>query len=83
MKLRETARSFDIMLWRLWLMLAYVMYGVACPVLHRIVRNEHETNMFMQAVPRKEGLCEVVGHVVINGRCVGRYAKMNWSSVDA
>jgi hypothetical protein len=38
--------------------------------------------MFMEAVLRREGLvCEVMGHIVINRRRVGKYAKRNWSLV--
>jgi hypothetical protein len=52
------------------------------PVLHRVVKSEDEASMFMEAVLKKQGLiCEVMGHVIVNGRCVGRYAKVNWSLV--
>jgi hypothetical protein len=52
------------------------------PVLHRVVKSEEEAGVFMEAVLQRESLvCEVLGHVVVGGRCVGRYAKVNWSLV--
>jgi len=52
------------------------------PVLHRIVRTNKEANIFVEAVLRKEGIvCEVLGHVVINGRCVKMRGRFEWSAV--
>jgi len=52
------------------------------PVLHRIVRTEKDANIFVEAVLRKQGLvCEVLGHVIINGRCVQRRKRLDWGNV--
>lgn len=52
------------------------------PVLHRIVKTKKEADVFMEAVLRREGIvCEVLGHVVINGRCVMRRSRLTWSTV--
>jgi hypothetical protein len=52
------------------------------PVLHRVVKSEEEAGVFMEAVLQREGLVrEVLGHVVVGGRCVGTCAKVNWSLV--
>ncbi|KAF2789184.1 hypothetical protein K505DRAFT_341478 [Melanomma pulvis-pyrius CBS 109.77] len=52
------------------------------PVLHRIVKHEKDASAFIEAVLRKDEIvCEVLGHVVINGRCVKRRSKLQWSAV--
>ncbi|CAI6286853.1 unnamed protein product [Periconia digitata] len=52
------------------------------PVLHRIVKTEKEADVFVEAILRKEGIvCEVLGHVVINGRCVKRSGRFSWSTI--
>lgn len=51
------------------------------PVLHRVVKDEKEASVFMEVVLAQEDIiCEVLGHVVINGRCVGRYGIFRWST---
>jgi hypothetical protein len=52
------------------------------PVLHRIVKTGKEADVFLEAILRKEGIvCEVMEHVVINGRCVKRCGRWTWSMV--
>lgn len=52
------------------------------PVLHRIVKTKKKADVFIEAVLRREGIvCEVLGHVVINGRCVMRRSRFTWSTV--
>ncbi|KAF2105168.1 hypothetical protein BDV96DRAFT_535432 [Lophiotrema nucula] len=52
------------------------------PVLHRIVKNKKDASVFMEAVLRQEGLvCEVLGHVVVNGMCVKRRSKYTWDRI--
>jgi hypothetical protein len=52
------------------------------PVLHRVVRDREEAAKYMEAILRKQGIaCEVLGHVLVNGRCVKKYSKkLRWSS---
>jgi hypothetical protein len=52
------------------------------PVMHRVVRNREEAAKYMEAILRKPGIaCEVLGHVLVNGRCVKKYRKkLRWSS---
>ncbi len=53
------------------------------PVLHRVVKDKKEASIFIEAILRKDNLiCEVLEHVVINGRCVERYGllrRLRWS----
>ncbi|KAF2026293.1 hypothetical protein EK21DRAFT_74485 [Setomelanomma holmii] len=52
------------------------------PVLHRIVKTKKEASVFMEAILRREGMvCEVLGHVIVNGRCVKRRSKLTWSTI--
>lgn len=52
------------------------------PVLHRIVKTKKDADVFVEAILRKEGiLCEVLGHIVVNGRCVKRHGRFTWSTV--
>ncbi|OAL47923.1 hypothetical protein IQ07DRAFT_108064 [Pyrenochaeta sp. DS3sAY3a] len=52
------------------------------PVLHQIVKTSKDADAFMEAILRKEGIvCEVLGHVVIDGRCVKRVGRLTWSTV--
>lgn len=51
------------------------------PVLHHVVKDEQQASAFIEEILRKDGLvCEVMGHIVINGRCVKRYRSLRWSS---
>ena len=44
------------------------------PVLHHVVRGRAEVAEYMRAILSKPGLtCEIMGHVVVNGRCVKRF----------
>lgn len=46
------------------------------PVLHKVVQNRQEATEYIDAILRKPGLVfEVMGHVIINGRCVCRMNK--------
>lgn len=52
------------------------------PVLHQIVKTRKDADAFVEAVLRKEGIvCEVLGHVVIDGRCVKRVGRFTWSTM--
>jgi hypothetical protein len=53
------------------------------PVLHRVAKDKAQAAEYMQAILSKPGLtCEVMGHIIINGRCVKRYNKwLQWSSL--
>lgn len=52
------------------------------PVLHRVVQSRGEAAKYMEAILRKPGItCEVLGHVIVNGRCVKKFGKrLRWSS---
>ena len=46
------------------------------PVLHKTVRKDTEAADYINEVLAIQGIvCEVSGHVIINGRCVRRYNK--------
>ena len=53
------------------------------PVLHRVATDRAEAAEYMRAILSKPGLtCELMGHIIVNGRCVKRYNKwLQWSSL--
>jgi hypothetical protein len=52
------------------------------PILHRVVQTRSDAAKYMEAILSKEGItCEVLDHVILNGRCIKRFAKrLRWSS---
>ncbi|KAI9765619.1 MAG: hypothetical protein M1839_005413 [Geoglossum umbratile] len=46
------------------------------PVLHRVVKTRDEAADYIESILAIPGLtCEVMGHVIVNGRCIKRYNK--------
>lgn len=44
------------------------------PVIHRVVKGRVEAELYIEAMLRKPGMCcEILGHVIVDGRCVKRY----------
>lgn len=44
------------------------------PIIHRVVRDEREAEDYISSILASQGLVlEILGHVVINGRCVARF----------
>lgn len=53
------------------------------PVIHRVVTNQQEAEQYMDEMLRiPDCIFEILGHVVVNGRCVKRYGShMRWSKI--
>ncbi|KAH8796380.1 hypothetical protein BGZ57DRAFT_998130 [Hyaloscypha finlandica] len=53
------------------------------PVLHRVVQSRDEAGKYMDAILRQKGIaCEVLGHVIVEGRCIKKFGKrLRWSSL--
>jgi hypothetical protein len=46
------------------------------PILHRVVKSQDEAADYIESVLSIPGLtCEIMGHVIVNGRCIKRYNK--------
>ncbi|KAH0551687.1 hypothetical protein GP486_007094 [Trichoglossum hirsutum] len=44
------------------------------PILHRVVKGQGEAAEYIESILSIPGLtCEVMGHVIVNGRCIKRY----------
>jgi hypothetical protein len=53
------------------------------PILHRVVKNETEAASYIERIVEKESLLvEIMGHVITNGRCIGRYNQwLQWNNI--
>lgn len=53
------------------------------PVIHRVVKNREEAGKYLEAIFRQpEIACEVLGHVIVQGRCVKKFGKsLRWSGL--
>lgn len=53
------------------------------PVIHRVVTNPYEAEQFIEAMLRKPTVVfEILGHVIVDGRCVKRYGShLRWSKI--
>lgn len=49
------------------------------PVIHRVVRSRAEAGTYLEAILRQPGVaCEVLGHVIVQGRCVKKFWTRYW-----
>lgn len=53
------------------------------PILHRVVSDREEAAEFVEAILRQKNMiCEIMGHVMLNGRCVKRHhRRFRWCHV--
>jgi hypothetical protein len=53
------------------------------PVIHRVVQHRYEAEQFIDAMLRKPNcLFEILGHLIVDGRCVKRYRRhLRWSKM--
>ena len=53
------------------------------PVIHRVVKHRYEAEQFIEAMLRKPNcLFEILGHLVVDGRCVKRFRRhLRWSKL--
>lgn len=51
------------------------------PIIHQVVKSRDEANKYLTALLEKDDMvCEVMGHVMVNGRCIERYGYgLQWS----
>ena len=51
------------------------------PILFKVAKNEADAEHYIEHMLRKPGMVfEILGHVIIDGRCVKRYSKaVRWS----
>lgn len=52
------------------------------PVLHRVVKSRNEAADYINHIVAVDGLTiEVIGHIIVNGRCIQRYSKwLRWAT---
>ena len=53
------------------------------PVLHRVVKSRMEAGRYLEAIFRQPDIAaEVLGHIVLNGRCIKRFGRrVRWSNI--